>query len=130
MSPVKRYFFNLLAVLSLLLGVATAGMWVRSWYQYDRIRRAVVIRITDGPAGWDVDSTRSHVSLVQHYQGPQPPRPTTLPKGQVWVGVQFVRVYLEMPHWLLVTTFGIVPIWWINSTIRLNRRKKRQAAGL
>jgi hypothetical protein len=39
MRSLKRRLFNILCILSLLLCVATAALWVRSYYRYDQLLR-------------------------------------------------------------------------------------------
>jgi hypothetical protein len=129
MKRLRRWLFNGLAAMSLFVFAFTAIFWVRSDLQRNP-NAAEIFRLTGGPYGWDVMSTKRQLLLVRSLQLPQPTRPTTLPKGMVWVGVSNVTVHLQFPYWQLGIVFGILPVCWLINTVRVYGHRKRDVAGL
>jgi hypothetical protein len=121
-----RWLFNGLCVLSLLMCFATATVWVRC---SSRFYTSQVIPLTDGPARWEIVCTKGKF-VVWKSRGISPTvRPTTLPKGTVWVGVSQATPYAQVSYWELTAFFATLPAFWSVLTLR-RRCHQRESASI
>jgi len=120
-----KRLFTLLATISLLMAVATAVVWVRCNRQFYAQQ---AIHITAGPEGWDIICAKSALVLWKNRKAPLILRPTTLPKGAVWVGVSYAGYARLIPYWELESVLGILPVCWIVLTLRRHSRQKTETA--
>src|SRR5437016_1336568 len=76
MPAVKRRVFNLLAAVSLLLCVATAALWVRSYIRYDRVDAGqyyqLQIRSADGELSIRLLTSNQLAAVPHHWQSLNP----------------------------------------------------------
>lgn len=140
----KRRIFNALAVVSLLLVLAVAGLWARS-----RVRSDALIFDEGGDLGGQFVARSSlgglwvaTGTLWTEYRRPrgwelidERPEPIILGKDMApgplwrWLGVSAGRVNsavfdsfeMAVPHWLLILIFSALPVMWL--VMRLRRPK-------
>jgi hypothetical protein len=137
--------FTLLSAVSLLLCVATVGLWVRSYWVIDSLNRFSAEK--DFHFDWDLWSWRGscgsryavaagseRVLLNVREPGWQWERGWTKVWGDTWHGFRFQRfetgrgptwirtTFISVPHCLIAILFAICPSWW------LLREQRRRAA--
>ena len=133
---VKRRLFNLAAVVSLLLCVATLALWVRSYWRRDSVlvslqgatetyvlesQKGIVLALAlsrstlDGPAKWSFTSMPAGgaTELKSFYSfGYQGLSPSSL-SGRIW-----------FPHWFFALLLAILPALHLRALI-CSRRHRR-----
>jgi hypothetical protein len=134
---VKRRLFNLAAVLSLLLCIATLALWVRSYCRLD-----TAYYIFDSPPSLLFLSLRGRVEVVL-FRAPGPD--SSYPLGfwhesdaerdfvlfaehRAVFGFALVTsgesAVVSVPHWFLAPLFAILPALHLRSTLRSRRRNR------
>jgi hypothetical protein len=134
----RRRLFAGVSVLSLILCLATVGLWVRSYWAHD-----VFYRYSGGAKGFQLHSSTGDVVVYLGRNSPgvaradgwhhfaQPTfRSVTIPM------FRFDRAPLESgfkwiigtPHWLPALLFALAPAWWLLGPWR--RQSKRRKLGL
>src|SRR5262245_34643078 len=127
----KARLFTLAAAVSLLLCLASAMLWARSYWVADWIMRWSV-RDNDDP--WKAFLVSESGTILYMSQRTVPPAvptgwkyfhdsssgPSATVLKYEWNDAQSV---LLIPHWLLAGSFAVAPVWWIFSPGR--RRAKR-----
>jgi hypothetical protein len=149
MRRLLRWTFHALAAASLLLCLATAVLWVRSYFVYDQFYAEI-----GGGRAWS-----DHLALAA-YRGTfdsafsrlEPPRgqppqpwafrldhPSELPAPSSWNNFEFRTArgidrgyvyymqYLCAPAWSLVSAFALLPTIAAFRQIRTIRRRRRRA---
>jgi hypothetical protein len=141
----RRRLFTGLSAVSLLLCVATIGLWVRSAWRWDHVGR-----YQSGPGRYRVcawDSNRGRMSLnwgellgasqapgaVRWVRGGGRPRDITVTPWQRWVyeyrstsnGAATIHYFAVHDAWLVVVT-AVLPAWWL---LALRRRRRLAAQG-
>ncbi|HEY7091079.1 MAG TPA: hypothetical protein VH518_23480, partial [Tepidisphaeraceae bacterium] len=138
----RRRLFTLLSAVSLLLCVATVGLWVRSYWVSYALERSEV----GGRAATTIVYSQSG-SLGIYHQSFKGPQGTTSPSSRIdlsewdsssfsrptWHGFWFERsevltaslsrrsvLAIAIPHWLVSLSFAILPSCWL-----LLQRKRR-----
>jgi len=112
----KRRLFNLVALVSLLLGLAMAGLWVRSvwWagdvFTLDLMGNAVAVGSYNGNLG----VTRYHKGVIE----PQWLKISMRPgKTSWWRPVNMRRSTvgpsMTFTDWFLIVLCSPLPIWWV-----------------
>jgi hypothetical protein len=151
----KRRLLNLLAALSLLLSLACAAAWVRSYWFIDQLivaRGGVLFRAGHERGSFIVDWTdpwpgKQRIGPWMRHDRLPPPPPdrgwdwgrlrqfgyvTRL--GEVALQPQPVRVpehVLWFPQWALVLALSVLPLWVLGrGTARLVRNRSRAARHL
>ena len=129
MKRFRRYIFNTLTVISLLLLLATVGLWVRG----SLTRSNDLIVIWYSPELY-VISEKEHIlriAILELYQGNLPPGKYRVPMDKLlgftyWNGTTAGRhgfTSLGIPHWFLTLIFAILPPIWL-----FKWRKRRRLA--
>jgi predicted RNA-binding Zn-ribbon protein involved in translation (DUF1610 family) len=142
----KRRLFNVLAVISLLMCVATSSMWIRSYWWED------LWRVPSPFVYSSVYSCQGHVaaswvSLPSRFPsntrssqfagfrldrpalvtGEQPyhQRLFAFMDGNPWAGAEAVYegTRLVMPYWFFAASFALLPLWYLIRTL-LHRQKE------
>jgi len=147
----KRYIFNTLMALSLLLLLATAGLWVDSYWHY------ASLRIKDGKISYVAENLDGRIitgwlesmippvvpyggltleELDWEWQRQSPPFVSLFqPKTPLYVDSSLIgfgyaaspdwsgviRNLVQVPHWFLALFFTIFPTIWF---IKWNKRRK------
>jgi len=139
----RRYIFNTLTVISLLLLLAVVGLWVdsfwtvRKWYSHTYVEHETDYTL------W-VHSAMSDIGAVSfwRYEIKGMPKPTIdkikakiIPGAtftsqpadlpMYWWGFKFTtdhrRIAVAVPHWFLALIFATFPAIWL---IKWNKRRK------
>jgi hypothetical protein len=137
MPPVqslRRRLFASVCVLSLILCLATVGLWVRSYRladtagHYDGVGGGFSITSSEGwvhslIAKDGLGDTRRWFCFVGD------PPPYMLP-GFRWIATRapYGNQYVVFPHWLPAILFALAPAWWVLGPYR--RQSKRRKLGL
>jgi hypothetical protein len=146
----KRWTFNILAVLSLSLCVATMAMWLRSHSTYD------VWVAAQGHYKWQIVSADSHIEFAQitnvraalapyryHAYGPNSGRGFFEPVDDegYWIGLTTRDVHWDrsasgiwqehhrgivIGYWLLCALATLPSLWWCMSHWRARARRRRR----
>jgi hypothetical protein len=140
----KRRIFNVLAGLSALLCVATAGMWVRSYWRQDWIclgiaqqtfgagfGRGIIefrtFRGLDSGAGlhWISDRAGNALNLLEDCKHHALGFGLGLPD---WVALALgpeAGHVVALPNWLLVVITAVLPGWYLRQQAKLADRRRR-----
>src|SRR4051812_49368800 len=154
MRRLLRWTFNTLAMASLLLCLATAGLWVRRYLAVDKSAAQRGYVADDGIPpplrNCFVASPRGHLAgSVGWYDRPEPhPRPSwdfefyhwagradTSPHfgfstyRQIWRGNAYTTKHWAVPHWSLVSAFAVLPAIAVRRQFRAFRRRRRSRLG-
>ena len=128
MKRTRRYIFNTLTVVSVLLALATVGLWVDSYWRHLRLihvnEQETVRFISSGPDGLIVfghaviagRASADTWSPTWHSNE----RVGTLTLDQ-FTGFAFNEPTWEIPHWFLTLGFAILPAIWL---YKWNKRRK------
>src|SRR5262249_32000783 len=126
---IRRRLFTILAAISLLLCLATAGLWVRSYVSFDLWSQDTgytpqfVLLLNRGTVA--IAKTRIWPSLAAFYhQSGSALRSSQAP----WL-IRFSQFWVVVPLWLPVLLFAIAPTCWLFSHPH-RRRAKRLRLGL
>lgn len=125
----KRWTFNLLAALSLVLGVATAVMWVRSYWRTEGVivysgGNRFILGSVSGTflVQRDVFPTPSDhwIKWVSRVADPNERRQCFL--GSLWCweadSLKGTYQYLFLPKWSILCPTGFVLVLWLRSLRR------------
>jgi hypothetical protein len=121
MKRLRRNIFDALTALSLLLCMATAGLWVRSFWrslqvEYTNDWRIIELSISRGELNWDVWTAKnsalpSDLKGWRYYWG----RPTKLEKGPFrgawWWSAGFSHFSHDLPRYHFESV--AMPLWGI-----------------
>jgi hypothetical protein len=134
-QSLRRRLFASVSVLSLILCLATVGLWVRSYRLHEVWGRAS----QTGPATFLVTG-RGTLELYLSAIGSQPAgwyhlsRSVFAPARPLFQASRFTNVdarttwYIRFPVWLPALLFALAPAWWVVGPWR--RRSKRRKLGL
>ena len=157
MRRLLRWTFHALAAASLLLCLATAGLWVRSYWGYDRfiarrlsatgLRRGVEFPKYQGcigsyrgrlggwfqfsgqPEGQRAEPWEFEVGPADEFIGSIRTRfPFRTYRG-VYVGCPYTVNYWSLPDWSLVSAFALLPSIATFRQVRVARRRRRARLG-
>ena len=133
-----RWIFNILTLLSLLLMLASAGLWIRSTTHSDRTfgrngsnstgfisshASVYIWLVTRAPEMASHIDTVMLNGLIAEYGDP-PVLGVAVFQFPILGGGQ-LRV-IRVGHWHLVVLFSLLPLWWtIHRLLRPRRRRKR-----
>ena len=137
MRSLRRRLFASVCVLSLILCLATVGLWVRSYYRYDRLERysgkhlnvEISARTNRVIAFFGQSFSKHEPGWIHKATSPVPP--TGLPMFEIhrFAKPSSIRgVNLTFPHWLPTLLFALAPAWWVLGPWR--RQSKRRKLGL
>lgn len=130
--PMKRRVFNVLALVSLLMALAVAGLWARSvWIGTDSLNYRGnfdqwILSIYSGGIGvthWAGFETRPREGwwLDSHKAWPTEWKPFNYALGS-GIGTTGIRYfYIEVADWVLLLIFSVLPVVWL--VIRLRSLK-------
>jgi len=146
---VGRRLFNLAAVVSLLLCVATCVLWVRSYFIADIL--STMAWRDDRQCAMDAIYSIKGVVVVYQFTTPSGQVPTTADPGLHWVhqpasamksqplslpfwialgdGKTPVRWNVRSSYWLMFLLTALSPAIWIRRRIRVVRRRRRIERG-
>ena len=127
----KRLLFNSLALVSLLLCVATGVLWVRSYWAEDVVTHFAPREGVDAMLNWSAWSVNGSCGLWRIFlpserillHGPflqwdSAPAAAVTPI-ETWYGFGLERAdwrtgwIVAVPHWLPVMLLAICPSWWL-----------------
>ena len=132
----KRCLFNVLTIFSLLLCLATAGLWVRSYGTCDVWSYGT--GLTGGPTFtalgtrpaqlWIIywlDTPRRDPAPLSWRYSTQPVRPDWAASYAIHYRDEQGRYVFEVPFWLLFILLGIAPTYWLLGPPRRLRRRRK-----
>jgi hypothetical protein len=148
----RRWLFNIVAAVSLLLLLATAGLWVRSyWYEDGLYRAALSVYSQQGAVAfeWIVVPGADPVPLKTPWKwesyslGPVRENWTESLGGRRWsvlgieggqgalgpTGIAFATKYLLIPYWVFCLAESLLPAAWLGRlawNIRRHRHRLKQ----
>ena len=157
MRRLLRWTFHALAAASLLLCVATAGLWVRSYWVADQFHRGPRDRGSTAECSssplpvfaatyrglffglwvWSERPEDQHAAVGIRTRRTIPPRPSgpgrsrTTPVAESYRGYGENTQTVRMPAWSLVSAFALLPAIVVLRQIRaVRRRRYRSRLGL
>jgi hypothetical protein len=134
----RRRLFASISVLSLILSLATVGLWARSYWRSDQV--AQVVR-NASEMRQSVTLSETGYVIITHFTA----APTHFPDTQSgWAyynvdahrdvrlkyGFFFRRdsFAIQLAHWMFALLFALAPVWWVIGPYR--RQSKRRKLGL
>jgi hypothetical protein len=139
MNSMKRWAFSTLSQISLLLFVATAWLWTRSYWNVDEAYAHLAgskwdIYVVPYPGQWfvqigydeEVRAEEEHFGSHTYRLGPNgfpvAVEEGVRPANPTWAGFALYWDYvpessqqplsIKFPQWLLPLVFFILPLWW------------------
>ena len=135
--PLRRYIFNTLTVVSLLLMLATVGLWGVSTKYADQyswfITKHHFLRVENDGGAIEVHSFNAKASWASWFDASQVQHGYRRSGGVEWLGMwkwfSFFRrcdstgevLSIDLPHWFLTLIFAIIPTIWL---YKWNKRRK------
>ena len=125
----KRWTFNILAGLSLVLCLLMAGLW--AWRHGQRPR---FVQISPGTRYYAIGLESESVGLWAIWPSSRPSIPVTAPStmaaGRVPVRVASASPLFVVPYWTLIALLLIADVTWVRCYRRWRREEFRKARGL
>jgi hypothetical protein len=144
-NRIRRRLFAGVSVLSLILCLATVGLWVRSFFAYDEYTspritcfsargRFIVVTLDEARTlarvGWESHSASSRTGSNRY----ELIETNSFNRWWERVGLRFAHyrdigvLVIGSPHWLPAILFALAPAWWVVGPWR--RQSKRRKLGL
>jgi hypothetical protein len=115
---VRRWIWNILCGLSLLVCLATVAVWLSSTESFG-YRRAATMRLSRGDRGYALVWNDGAIGLSYLVHDPAPKKPDPIHTGR---GQTLSTSIVVMPGWIVVVLTAIPPTIWYVLNLRGRRR--------